>query len=516
MPAPARQRGPAPWRIDAGSGPWPLHGAAAAKTLEAQALTQFPPHELMERAGLAVARLARAVAPHARVVEVWCGPGNNGGDGYVAARRLHEAATTVRVVECGSPERLPADAAQARRLALVAGVTTSSQEAAAAGSRLHADLVIDAVLGLGTSRAPVGALAEAIGHIRATETPVLAIDLPSGLHPDSGQPLGTAVVRATHTLSLLSLKPGLFTGQARDLAGTVWFDPLGVELQHPLPSEAAATAQLGGPARRAALPHATHKGRRGDAWVVGGAAGMLGAAWLAARSALAAGAGRVYVSPLASGAPDLDPVRPELMFRSLAGAMAQFVESATAIVGCGGSDAVREPLAALLARSPRIVLDADALNHVATAAELLRLLQGRAARGQRSVLTPHPLEAARLLGVDSATVQADRLAAATALAARTNAVVVLKGSGTVIAAANELPCINPSGHAALATAGTGDVLAGWLGGLWAQAPERDLFDLACAAVWQHGHAADVASPPEHRRGAPLLAADLVAALAESA
>ncbi|MBL8288166.1 MAG: NAD(P)H-hydrate dehydratase [Rubrivivax sp.] len=531
-----------PWPVTADSGPWPLHGAAAAKALEAEALSRHAPHLLMERAGLAVARLARALAPCARLVEVWCGPGNNGGDGYVAARWLHCTGTPVRLVECGAPERLPGDAAAARQAALEAGlVPTPLQQAwAAAPPGAGApDLVIDGLLGLGTSRAPGGPIAEAIGAIATRTAPVLAIDLPSGLHPDTGQPLGTAVVRAAHTVSLLTLKPGLFTGRGRDLAGAVWFDALGEAPAGPpaaeaagmgsdrpappsspaVPSPSSPTAWLARPARRAPLPHAAHKGSRGDAWVVGGAPGMVGAAWLAARSALAAGAGRVFISTLGAGdetAGTFDPARPELMQRPLAAALAQLVDNATVVAGCGGSQAVRAVLPELLARAPRLVLDADALNHVAAAPELLRLLRGRAGRGLRTVLTPHPLEAARLLGSDSAAVQADRIAAATALAERTQCIVVLKGSGTVVAAPGRLPHINPSGNAALATAGTGDVLAGWLGGLWAQAPAGDALVTACAAVWQHGHAADMALARNAGRGAPLLAADLVATLAASA
>ncbi len=519
MPLRERQRGSAPVRVTADTGPWPLHDTAAAKALEVRALAQHPPHELMERAGLAVARLARALAPSARLVEVWCGPGNNGGDGYVAARRLHRSGTCVRVRELGPPGKRPTDAAQARRLAQEAGVPLLAATQEPAPPADTPSLVVDALLGLGTSRAPEGLLAEAIHLMRLSGALILAVDLPSGLNPDTGQPLGAAVVRADHTVSLLSLKPGLFTAQGRDLAGTVWFDDLGHRCAVPglAPGDAASpTAWLVGPARCRALPHAAHKGRRGDAWVVGGADGMVGAASLAARAALAAGAGRVYLSTLASEVQaGFDPERPELMHRPFSAAVAQLLDTSTAIAGCGGGAAVRDCLPQLLARAPRLVLDADALNHIALAPELQRLLQGRAGRGQASVLTPHPLEAARLLGTDSAAVQADRQAAAAELAARTSAVIVLKGSGTVIAAPGVLPRINPSGNAALATAGTGDVLAGWLGGLWAQEPGRAAFEVACVAVWQHGHAADVARPAADDLGAPLLAGDLIDVLASS-
>jgi len=521
-------------RITADSGPWPLHGTTAAQALEVLALGHHAPHALMERAGLATARLARALSPSARRIEVWCGPGNNGGDGYVAARRLHEAGSPVRIVELGHSDRQPADAAQARGLALGAGVPMRTfGESAPPGSPEKAnpspDLVIDALLGLGSTRAPEGRFAEAIAALQSSGAPVLAVDLPSGLNANTGQPFGATVVQARHTIALLSLKPGLFTAMARDLAGDVWFDDLGCAGLVPATGAAAPTARLSGPAGTRPLPHASHKGSRGEAWIVGGAEGMVGAAWLAARAALAAGAGRTYVCPLA-GVPGavsgLDPARPEVMLRDATTALTRGAERGTGVVGCGGGTAVREPLAAWLARVPRLVLDADALNQVALAPELQRLLRGRVSRLQRTVLTPHPLEAARLLGIDSARVQADRLAAAQALADRFEAVVVLKGSGTVIAAPGLRPHINPSGNAALATAGTGDVLAGWLAGLWAQRPEvpdapggaslEAAFQVACTAVWQHGHAADVARPSHAGRNAPLLADDLIRAMAQAA
>jgi hydroxyethylthiazole kinase-like uncharacterized protein yjeF len=514
-----------PRRITSESGPWPLHGVTAARAIEAGALATAAPYDLMERAGLGVARMAWALVPHASWVEVWCGPGNNGGDGWVAARRLHEAGTPVRVRQCGDENHLPADAAQARRRALEAGVVAIGAEVGAvlsvkpsAGATPDAsapapDLVIDGLLGLGASRPPSDTLAAAIRCINAraaSGAQVLAIDLPSGLHPDGGQPLGDAVVHAHHTLALLSLKPGLFTAQGRDLAGEVWFDALGA-----MPAAAGpgtADAQLLGPTplgQRA--PHAMHKGSRGDAWIVGGTPGMVGAAWLAARAALAAGAGRVYLSPLdAAARAAFDPARPELMLRPLGALDGRWSAQATVVCGCGGGAAIREPLPGLLAHAARLVLDADALNQIAAEPALLRLLQGRSERGQGTVLTPHPLEAARLLATTSLAIQADRLRAARDLGELSHAVVVLKGSGTIVAAPGALCAINPSGNAALASAGTGDVLAGWLGGLWAQQPTGSAHELAGHAVWLHGHAADVVRP--QGRGAPMLAADLIDAM----
>jgi hydroxyethylthiazole kinase-like uncharacterized protein yjeF len=479
------------------NGPWPLHDAAASRRAEAAALAHAAPFALMQRAGGSAARLALALAPHASRFTVFAGPGNNGGDGLVAATQLHRAGQQVQVVLFADAARLSADAATALRDAQAAGVSITDTWDGEPG-----DLVIDALLGLGTNRAPDGRIAEAITRLNTTRSPVLAVDLPSGLQADTGQPLGGLAVRASATLALLTLKPGLFTGHGRDLAGTVWFDALDVATD-------GATAGLGGPPAQAPRAHGSHKGSYGDVAVVGGAPGMTGAAWLAATAALAAGAGRVYCSLLDTHAPLLLPGHPELMGRERCWATAPAVLNASTVAcGCGGGDAVRDVLPQLLAHSGRLVLDADGLNALAGDTSLQSLLRSRTTRGRETVLTPHPLEAARLLGVTAADVQADRLRAATQLAERLGTVVVLKGSGSVIAAPGELPTINPSGNAWLATAGTGDVLAGWLAGLWAQGGSGHA--AALAATWQHGHAADVAAAGGRRR--PLLAGELITAL----
>lgn len=476
-----------PHRVFTADGPCPLHDAAHSRAIEARALAQHDPHALMARAGLAVARLALAVAPNARRTVVLAGPGNNGGDGVVAATRLHQQGRVVQVQLLAEPDRLPPDAAHALQQARKAGVPVGGWCACPADT----DLLIDALLGLGAARAPAPDLAAAIDSANGSGRPILAIDLPSGLHADTGRLLGTAAIRATWTLSLLSLKPGLFTAMGRDHAGDVWLDDLSVRIEEPAQAELGA-ALYAPPPGYAARQHAQHKGSFGDLTVVGGAAGMQGAALLAARAALTSGAGRVYLRLL--GEPPATGQMPELML-SPPGWLddAAALRRCTVACGCGGGPGVADALPALLEHAGRLLLDADALNAVAASAVLQAALQRRGSRGGATVLTPHPLEAARLLATDVPSVQADRLAAAQALADRLGAIVLLKGSGSIVAAPGRRPWINASGNAALAAPGSGDVLAGWIAGMWSQqgadATEGGWF-AARAGAWLHGRAVD--------------------------
>lgn len=489
-------------RVDANSGPWPLHGVAAARSAERAARAAARQRSLMEMAGLSVARLALAVAPQARCIGVYAGPGNNGGDGLVAARHLHAAGKLVSVTLLADADRLPPDAKAALQAAQSAGVAISTRIA----DRCCSDLVIDALLGLGASRAPEGSIGTAIQVMNRAGAVVLAVDLPSGLDSETGARLGDLVVQADATLSLLTLKSGCFTNQGADHAGVVWFDDLGIDAGAP-------AAWLSGPPPDSSRRHASNKGSFGHVAVVAGAAGMLGAAWLAAGAASAAGAGKVTLSPLDPDASLLDLQHPELLgqrdyWRNRPSVLAR----TTVVCGCGGGDAgLHDALPPLLSHVVRLVLDADAINAIAADSALQRQLEARDGRGQSTLLTPHPLEAARLLGCSAEAVQADRLSAAHAVAARYRTTVLLKGSGSIVAAPDRVPQINPTGNAALATAGTGDVLAGWAGGLWAQQPQAHPAEMAAAAAWQHGRAADCYEPAA--AGAPLRASDLVESLA---
>ena len=497
--------------------PQPLFTSAATRRIEQAAAATLPRHTLMQRAGLAVARLAQALAPHARTVWIACGPGNNGGDGLEAAMQLQRSGRQVLVTWLGHPDQAPADAMASWQRAQACGVQWLDHPPAPFTT---IDLCIDALFGIGvsstpraTTRPPDGRLVACLQALERSPVPVLTVDLPSGLDADTGQfapdfavvthdarhsahpPRPAHPPRAPrHTLSLLCLKPGLFTAAGRDAAGEVWLDDLGVA-----PISEAPTAWLAGATPHAPRTHASHKGSYGDVAVVGGEGlaergmGMAGAALLAASAALHSGAGRVLVALLDNGQLPLDTQQPELMFRHLD---ALDLPQLTVVCGCGGGQAVRRVLADVIAQAPRLVLDADALNAIAASAALQAQVTARSQRGQATVITPHPLEAARLLGRTTAQVQADRLAAAQQLADRLHCVVVLKGSGSVIAAPGHLPTVNPTGNARLATAGTGDVLAGMIGAHLAAdrgagtAAVTCALHAACQAVYAHGQVAD--------------------------
>ena len=456
---------------------WLLHNTAATRALEAVALAAAPPHVLMQRAGLACARMALAIAPHARTIWVAAGPGNNGGDGMEAAMHLQRWGREVTVTCLGDRPAATSDAAASRRRARAAGVTFAELPPP------QWDLCIDALLGIGATRPPDGAMAEWIHHMQGQDAPVLAIDNPTGLNADTGQ-ASAVCVRANATLSLLTLKPGLFTADGRDMAGEVWLDDLQVNYAE-MPVAGTPTARL--LARPATAPrrHASHKGSYGDVAVVGGASGLTGAAVLAATACLHAGAGRVFLCLLDAQAASLASVPAELMARDVD---ALEFERLSVVCGCGGGDAIRVHLPTLLSRARALVIDADALNALATDSQLQQLLVARCDRAATTVLTPHPLEAARLLGITAAQVQGDRIDAASRLAARFKCTVVLKGSGTIVCAPHQLPAINPTGNALLATAGSGDVLAGMVGARLAAG--MPAFAAACAAVFTHGEAAD--------------------------
>ncbi|MDR0259526.1 MAG: NAD(P)H-hydrate dehydratase [Comamonas sp.] len=499
-----------------------------------QSLASSLPHfSLMARAGEATARLALAVAPHARHIWVACGAGNNGGDGLEAAIHLQAAGKTVHIsLQPSAGKASPADAAHALQRAQAAGLAISEQPPA------HFDLAIDAIWGIGLradrSNPAEGPVLAWLQCLLETNSDVLCIDTPSGLLADTGAwlpwlaPLVPQAARGRRfTLSMLALKPGLFTLQGRDWAGEVWLAPLSA--QNPVwrcdqvPATdidtAAGTGQLVTQAHNHLPSHNSHKGLFGDVGVIGGQSanhdgqGMEGAAMLAASAALHAGAGRVMLHLLGSNPASARPagIAADIMLRSLE-AMPGLRGSL--VCGCGGGSLVAGVIPQALQHAGSLVLDADALNALAAQPALQQALQQRAAQGHASgptVLTPHPLELARLLGSSTEQVQRDRIGAAGQAAQQWQCLVVLKGSGSVIAAPDGRYAINHSGNARLSIGGTGDVLAGCIGAHLAALPQgsswAEAWQPLLNAVWLHGHAADT-WPPQRMLTASRLARSL--------
>lgn len=450
-----------------------LYTVDELRAVEQAAQRDLPAGELMARAGRAAARRIDEIAgARGASVCVLAGPGNNGGDGFVVAHELAARghAVTCVLIGAAAPGAPDARAAAERWRAGGGAIAASLPED-------RFDIVVDALFGIGLTRPLQGVWLEAARWTAVHGRRVVAIDVPSGLDADRGSWVGDVEgVRAETTITFIADKPGLHTGAGVDAAGVVHVEPIGVDLP-------ATALHLVAPETFADVAHPrrrdTHKGSFGNVLVVGGGAGMVGAPLLAARAALRLGAGRVFVDCI--GAPELrvDPVQPELMFRP----HASVADVESIVVGCGlGVDgAARGALAWSLARAAALVIDADGLNLLADDAPLGSTL---AARSAPAVLTPHPLEAARLLACSVRDVQADRIGAARRLAHALRAFVVLKGAGTVVAAPDGRTALNPTGSPALATAGTGDVLAGMLGALLAQ--RFDPWQAATAAVWLHG------------------------------
>ena len=415
----------------------------------------------MVRAGEAAFRALARHFPTARRLAVVCGVGNNGGDGYVVARLAREAGWIVQVWQLGDPARFSSDAQQVRQQYLMSGGHSASWQT---GCLESVDVVVDALLGIGISGTVRGEVADAIANINASERPVVALDVPSGLNADTGQPLGEAV-RANLTVTFIGLKPGLFTGAGPDYCGTVELADLDVPK-----AVFDAVPTTGYVLSLSSLLHqfpprapSTHKGQCGHCLVIGGSPGYGGAARLAAEAAARVGAGLVTVATHPDHGPFLGVTRPELMVHGVRNGkeLAPLLARATVLVvgpGLGLTPWGRSLWKAALATNLSGVMDADGLN----------LLAQQPTRLESWILTPHPGEAARLLGQTTTQVQADRLETLAALVERYGGVGVLKGAGTLVGGPREQPGLCPLANPALASGGMGDVLAGAIGGLLAQ------------------------------------------------
>ena len=476
----------------------PLFSVAAARALERRAVEScgLGAEDLMRRAGAAAWRALLDRWPRMRHIGIACGPGNNGGDGYVLALQARASGRDVVVVTLpdGAPRSDPARALHAEWIAQ--GGTTQAFN----GALPDADIWVDAVFGIGLARAPDGASSGLIAALNASARPVFALDVPSGVDADSGHAPGIAV-RAACTLQFIVGKRGLYTGIARTLAGDVSIDDL--QLPAALPASEPHSAEL----LRADALHAwltrrardANKGMFGHALCVGGDHGTGGAVMLSAQAALRCGAGLASVATRASHVPALLAARPEAMAHAVEDSadFAPLLQRATVIAigpGLGQGDWGRALHAAALAADKPLVIDADALNLLAQHPQRLR----------DAVLTPHPGEAARLLDVSVDVIQCDRFAAAQAIAERYAATVVLKGAGSIVATPGGVPAIIDAGNPGMASGGMGDVLTGVIAALRAQ--RLNAFDAARCGALLHAAAGDAAAGDGGERG--LLASDL--------
>lgn len=477
--------------------PAAVYTAQQVRELDRRAIVEcgIPGYELMTRAGHATLNALRARWGGARSLCVLCGPGNNGGDGYVVARVARAQGLRVAVVALSDPTQLQGDARKAY------------QEFAAAGGRcepwsprvLEVDVIVDAIFGTGLAREVVGPVLDVLQALRAAHRPVVAVDIPSGLHADTGAVLGAAV-RADMTVTFIGRKLGFYLGAGPDHVGQLVFDDLAVPAQ--AYAAVPASADLITPSVVAQAlprrPRTAHKGRHGHVLVVGGGPGMAGAARLAGDAALRAGAGLVTVATHPSSLVALAG-RPELMSVAVerVADLVPALERATVVAvgpGLGQSEWARAVHAAVLGAHMPTIVDADALN----------LLGGSIVHRDDWVLTPHPGEAARLLDTSNDAVQGDRLGAARALQLRYGGMAVLKGAGTVVQGPSGLPAICDRGNPGMAVAGMGDVLTGVIAGIAAQCGNLGLG--ARAGVFVHAQAGDLAAAKGERG---LLASDVI-------
>lgn len=478
-----------------------LYGAAGVRELDRRAIAAGTPgYELMQRAAAACWRELRARRPDPARLHAVCGPGNNGGDGYEIACLAHDAGWPVQVWSVGRP-REDGDGARARRAWLSRGAVAPY----AAGVLDDAQVIVDAIYGTGIARPVEGPAAQAIAEInaRAGQAFVLAVDVPSGLDADTGRVQGIAV-HAQLTVSFIGRKLGLYTGSGPDHAGERVFDALGVEAD----AAVAPLARLLDASDLApALPRRArdaHKGRHGYVLLIGGDSGYAGAILLAARAALRSGAGLVGVATRGAHAALLASAQPEAMFTpaDTPESLQTLMQRADVIAigpGLGRGDWGRAAWAAASASAQPLVIDADALNLLAEAPR---------PAAAPWVLTPHPGEAARLLGCGVAEIECDRRAACAALAQRYGCVAVLKGAGSLVAADDaEDIAVCPYGNPGMASGGSGDVLTGVIAALMAQGLAAG--QAAATGVLAHALAGDRAAAAGERG---LLPSDVIAEL----
>jgi ADP-dependent NAD(P)H-hydrate dehydratase / NAD(P)H-hydrate epimerase len=478
--------------------PIALYSTAQVRSLDAYAINELkiPGYTLMKRAGEAALRCLRTRYPVAHRIVIVCGGGNNGGDGYVLARFAQAAGLTVRVLSATAPEELRGDARQAHADLRASGGTVRPFAAEQLGA---GEVIVDALLGTGLSGGVRADLVPVIRAINACALPVFALDVPSGLDADTGAVAGDAV-RAEATVTFVGLKTGLFVGDGPEYAGTVFFDDLELTAA---PGQQPRLTRIAEAEIHAALPRrprAANKGDFGRVLIVGGGSGMPGAARLAGEACLRVGAGLVTVAVAPENVAAIAAGRPELICVALGSeaVLAEAISRANVIAvgpGLGRSAWARDALNAVLGSARPLVVDADALNLLAEAPPPART---------GWILTPHPGEAGRLLGVGAADIQRDRLAALERLLGRFDGTIVLKGAGTLVGRRGRTPGLCERGNPGMATAGTGDVLTGAIAGVLAQC--ADPWAAARVGVLVHAMAGDAAARSGERG---VLAGDLM-------
>jgi ADP-dependent NAD(P)H-hydrate dehydratase / NAD(P)H-hydrate epimerase len=482
--------------------PAEIYSVATVREIDRTAIEGgIPGYTLMTRAGTAAFLAARERFPQATRWQVVCGAGNNAGDGYVVARLAAAEGLAVSVVTLADPASLKGDAATAHSdFAAEGGVAESWS------GELDADagLLVDALLGSGLERDVEGEFAKAVRAIEAHRAPVLAIDIPTGLHGDSGRVLGCAV-SADLTITFVGLKTGMFLGHGPDLCGEIVV--AGLDLPEAARrGKAVAYRRIDDRLLRRALAprgRAAHKGDFGHVLVIGGGAGMPGAVRLCGEAALRSGAGLVSIATHPDHAAFVATARPELMPHAIEkpADLEPLLARADVVAfgpGLGRSDWAGALFTALAGRDGPCVWDADALNWLAE-------MPGRS---DSRIITPHPGEAARLLNTTAAAVQEDRRAALDALAETCGGTVVLKGAGSLVSAgAGVAPRLCSAGNPGMASAGMGDVLTGIIAALLAQG--LDAPDAAAVGVEVHARAGDRAAARGERG---LIASDLLAEL----
>jgi len=478
-----------------------VYSAAQVRAMDRHAIDVIgiPGHTLMQRAAEAALALLRQQWPDANRITVLCGSGNNGGDGYVLARLARDAGLSVNACALVDPLRLAGDAARAYADFTAAG----GRDTGFPGTGLAVtDIVVDALLGTGIDRPVEGAMRECVEAVNASGVPVLSLDLPSGLDADSGLIRGSAI-SATRTITFVALKAGLFLGDAWDCVGELSFAGLGIP-EAAREAHAPVIRRMDSCLLEAALPprrRSGHKGDHGRVLIVGGLA-MPGAVRLAGEAALRAGAGLVTVATDAQSVASIIAGRPELICHAVKSAaeLEKLLDAADAVAigpGLGQTRSARDFFGTVTGCGKAMVLDADALT----------LLAEKPRHRDDWILTPHPGEAARLLGTDAAAIQRDRLGSARAIAARYGGVCVLKGAGTLVALEELLPWVCDCGNPGMATAGAGDVLTGIIAAL--VAARCELERAAAAGVLLHARAGDRAALSGERG---LVAGDLIAEL----